>query len=212
MSNHDYAHYAPWRKARINKLEQIFGKEYFRGRSVLECGAGKGLIGKYLREEWGANVTFTEGREELVEEIKRNNPGAKVWHINHEEPWVVGRFDFVIHWGLLYHLNAWKSDLIYTINSVSKPGVLTLESEVLDYEGDVEIKGGEPKDQDDQSMVGIGTQMTAAAVENQLSAFNVSYRRYDDADLNADFHHYNWKPMNNGKRGNGQRRFWICYT
>jgi hypothetical protein len=212
VSNHDLEHYVEWRRTRIAKLEQIFGKEFFKGKTVLECGAGNGLIGKFLREEWGANVSFTEGRPELVATICRNNPGAIVHQVNHEMPWHIGRFDFVIHWGLLYHLNKWRNDITYTVNNVAPGGIMALESEVLDFDDIRELKEGEGVDLDDQALHGVATQMTPRAVEEEFRKLNLQFKRFDDADLNASFHHYDWVANNTGKCRSGQRRFWICYT
>lgn len=213
ISYHDNLHYTPWRKSRIAKLEQIFGASYFKGKSVLEVGAGFGLIGKYIQENWGAVVTFTDGRQHLVDRIQIENPTSKVYLVNHERPWELNeRFDFIIHWGLLYHLNKWREDLQYTVNHLKPLGVLSLESDLLDRFGDHEVKHGEAAEKDDQSLIGVATQMTATAVENQLKKLNMKFTRYDDADLNADFHCYDWKESNTGRYSVGQRRFWICST
>ena len=37
----------------------------------------------------------------------------------------------------------------------------------------------------------------------------MTFVRYDDADLNASLHHYDWKATNSGGWKDGQRRFWI---
>jgi len=212
MSYHDQDHYVEWRRTRIAKLEQIFGREFFKGKTVLECGAGNGKIGKFLREEWGADVQFTEGRPELVAEICRNNPGAIVHQVNHERPWGIGKFDFIIHWGLLYHLNKWREDLAESVAHLNPGGVLALESEVLDYDDIREQKESEGVELDDQALWGVGTQMTPSAVEAELRKLNLKFKRYDDTDLNAHFHHYDWDANNTGFCRYGQRRFWICYT
>jgi cyclopropane fatty-acyl-phospholipid synthase-like methyltransferase len=209
-SNHDHNHYTLWRKSRITKLEQIFGKEYFRNKSVLEVAAGNGKIGKFLCEEWGANVTFTDGRQALIDEIKQNNPESRAILVDHDAEWDLGeRFDFIIHWGLLYHLDNWQQDLRCTINHLKLGGVLALESEVIDSSEDEEIKSNEPASMDDQSLYGLGTYPSALRVENQLKKMNLEFKRYDDTDLNADFHHYDWVLKNTMKFRCGQRRFWI---
>lgn len=210
-SFHSGDHYIAWRRSRIGKLEKIFGKEYFKGKRVLEVGAGFGLIGKTLHDTWDAEVVFTEAREHLVDTIRLMNPGAEVHTINHEEPWNLDqKFDFIIHWGLLYHLNNWKSDLNYTVKHLNSGGILSLESEILDRVGIMEEKIVEPSSYDDQAMNGMGTQMTADAVEDVLTRLGKKFVRYDDADLNADFHHYDWEVKDSGKCRSGQRRFWIA--
>jgi hypothetical protein len=38
-------HYNNWRKTRIDKILSIFDKEFFKGKTVLELGAGHGDFG-----------------------------------------------------------------------------------------------------------------------------------------------------------------------
>jgi hypothetical protein len=212
MSNHDHNHYVDWRNTRINKLEQVYGKGYFYNLNVLEVGAGSGSIGKFLREEWGAKVTFTEGRPELAQRIKNNNPGAEVYQIDHDKEWELGkRFKIIIHWGLLYNLDNWKQDLTSAVRHLDLGGQLCLESEIMDHPDDIEIKREEPTSHDDQSLNGLGTQPTATAVEKHLRKLNLDFKRYDDTDLNSGFHHYDWVSVGGKKCGSGQRRFWIAW-
>ena len=208
-TSHDQIHYILWRKTRIAKLEQLFGKEFFRNKRVLECGAGTGLIGKTLHNDYGANVSFTEGRSVFIPEIRKNNPDAAIHCINHEKSWYLGEYDFIIHWGLLYHLDNWKNDLLSVFNSLPSGGILSIETEILDYDHIDEVKKPEPVG-DDQALDGQGTQMTASAVEAEFDKLGFTYKRYDDTDLNAEFHHYDWIVKNSGKFTSGQRRFWIC--
>jgi len=210
-SNHKLDHYLEWRTNRIVKLEQIFGSNFFRGKTVLEVGAGTGLVGKVLRDDFGADVTFTEGRPELLKIIKENNPTARVEMINHECVWDLNeRFDVIIHWGLLYHLDHWRQDLECTIKHLDLGGILSLESEVMDSDKEQELKIIEMKSQDDQSLFGVGTRPSSITIEKQLKALNLEFNRYDDADLNTSFHHYDWISENSLKYQNGQRRFWIA--
>ena len=212
MSNHDLDHYTPWRKSRIAKLEQIFTRKYFEGRRILECGAGNGLIGKYLREELGAEVAFTEGRWELMDTITTNNPRARVYLVDHDKPWDLGRkFDLVIHWGLLYHLDNWRQDLGCVAKHLDLGASLCLETEIIDYPYVTESYRKEPTDQDDQALNGRSTIPTAKAVEDRLRELNLDFKRYDDADLNAAFHHYDWVEKGLGAGGKGQRRFWVSW-
>jgi hypothetical protein len=209
MSNHDFNHYHGWRASRTRKLDQIFGREYFRGKSVLECGAGTGLIGKFLREQWGAKVSFTEGRPELIERIERNNRHTEIYLIDHDHPWhIPRRFDVIIHWGLLYHLRAWRNELTYAINCMDLGGVMLLESEVLDSDKDEEIEQVE-KREDDQSLSGMAVRASAIRIEKALRDLNLEFKRYDDPDLNSEFHCYDWKVANSMTAGGEHRRFWV---
>lgn len=212
---HDAKHYAPWRATRIDKLQQVLSSEFFRNKDVLEVGCGTGKVGQFLRESWGANVTFTEGRADLIPMIRANNPDADIHHIDHELPWDLDKkFDFIIHWGLLYHLGAWpwKWDLRCAARHLRPDGKLSLESEVLDSARDQQLLLKENPHGSDQSMSGNGARPSAIAVENVLDVWcNLKYVRYDDADLNSSFHCYDWVSGKTvGQLVVGQRRYWIC--
>lgn len=80
-------------------------------------------------------------KSELVAEICRSNPNRIVHQVNHENIWSIPkRFDFIIHWGLLYHLDNWRQDLGCALNHLKSDGYLSLESEVLDTSDDIEVK------------------------------------------------------------------------
>lgn len=213
MSSHLQEHYNDWRVKRIRKLESILGKEYFLGKRILEVGAGHGRIGKYLRESYGSTVDFTEGRIELVDEIRKNNPGAIVYHINHNEYWnMPNRYDLIIHWGLLYHLTNWQDDLKNSLLQLNPSGILALESEVLDNEDDTFVDINEDSTLDDQSLSGPAVRSTAKRIENELTKLGFTFTRYDDPDLNSTIHVYDWIVDNTNGYGARTRRFWVCRT
>ena len=103
--------YIEWRRTRIEKVESLFGKDFFKGKKMLELGCAMGHTGRHF-EELGATVTFAEGRPEIVETIDKINPDSKIIQLDQEHEWDLGeRFDIIIHWGVLYHLDHWKEDL-----------------------------------------------------------------------------------------------------
>ena len=53
--------YIEWRRTRIEKVESLFGKDFFKGKKMLELGCAMGHTGRHF-EELGATVTFAEGR------------------------------------------------------------------------------------------------------------------------------------------------------
>lgn len=210
ISNHDLEHYVLWRKTRIAKLKRIFGIGFFKNKSVLELGAGTGLVGKFLRERWGANVTFTEGRVKLIQKIRENNPKSRIVLMDHDLPWKLNKqFDFIIHWGLLYHLDNWQQDLMCAVKHLALDGILALESEVLDSNELEEIKVIEDAG-DDQSLYTHGSRPSASMIEDHMRLLNLEFKRYDDTDLNAHTHRYDWVLKNSMKHLQGQRRFWIA--
>ena len=76
------------------------------GKSVLEVGAGIGLLTGFF-EERGCKVLSTDARPENVAEMKRRHPARQVATLDLERPEALGslgKFDIVFCYGTLYHL------------------------------------------------------------------------------------------------------------
>ena len=201
-------HYVNWRETRINKIISIFGKEFFNGKTILELGAGHGHIGNYFRT-LGAQMTISDGRPEHVEKMKVSLDGVDVFLLDQENQWNLNKkFDVVIHWGVLYHIDNWKEDLQ---TAICHGNIIFLESEVCDSnDPNIEIKVQE-SDSYDQAFnaTNIGSRPSASMIEQIISGTGSTFIRYDDADINSDTHIYNWVVQNTNQAPNGQRRFWI---
>jgi len=202
-------HYIKWRETRINKLVSILGKDWFKGKTVLECACGLGHVGEELMNKYGAIVTFAEGRDIFVYETKKRLPSAEVIVLDNDSDWNLNRkFDLLIHWGLLYHTDNWKRDLE---NAVKHADIISLETVVYDIEGRKEIKireGGHHHG----ATHGIGTRASVEAIESHLESLGTIFQRYDDKDLNAEYFQYDWKSTGNGRHGDNTRRFWMIDT
>ena len=201
-------HYNDWRVKRVGFVEKLYGKSFFRDKTILELGCGHGHIGRYLQNRLGAKVTFADGREEHLHTIKEILPSADTILLDQNKPWDLNRkFDVVIHWGVLYHLDDWKSDL----ESVSKhTNLLFLESEVVDTDDpDYEIKV-DKVDGYDQDLGEKTTRTSAAAIESHLVDLEFIYNRFDSPELNAEFHVYDWEVKHTKQWEQGKRRFWIA--
>lgn len=215
LSNHLQSHYNDWRLKRARKLESILGRDYFPGKGILEVGAGHGRIGKYFRESYGSMVDFTEGRVELIDTIRRLNDYAPTYIVDHDSVngWQLDdEYDLIIHWGLLYHLTNWEKDLESTVRHLKSGGILTLESEVLDTDGEDGVAVVEDTSLDDQSLHGPAVRNSAVMIEKKFKELGLRWRRYDDPDLNSGIHQYDWKVQNTLKYGAHTRRFWVCNT
>lgn len=209
-------HYAGWQQKRIQKIEKAFGREFFQGKKILELACGYGDIGKYFREHLGAELTFAEGRIEHLPIIQDNNPGSKVFHLDQEYPWSFdSKFDVIIHFGVMYHLNNWEQDFKCALNMSD---IIILESEIADSDEIIEFKFLDP-DGYDQALnpEKIATRPSARYVEKIFEDNGFNFTRYDDEDLNDGIHCYNWKVQNTAHHGIytrsmgvGQRRFWIA--
>lgn len=201
-------HYLSWRKARIQKLVSILGKGWFKGKTVLEMACGYGHIGREI-QAFGATVSFADGDPEHVKmaaELNADIPGSEFIVIDQDKPWhFPKRFDLLIYWGILYHLNDWRADLK---RAIRHGDIIALETEVMDSENIQELKVDE--NWYDGAKNGIGTRPSAAAVEDFIRKNGFEFTRYDDQDLDAEYHCYSWKPgICPGQWKDGLRRFWI---
>lgn len=84
----------------VNKLNPLF---HFS--TALDAGCGVGFFSKTL-EDCGLQVCGFDGREENVAEARRRYPSVpfEAGDIEHDSIRQIGRFDFVLCCGLLYHL------------------------------------------------------------------------------------------------------------
>lgn len=219
--------YATWREKRIALIIKLFGEDYFRGKTLLEVGAGGGQTALYFKS-LGAIVTITEGRDENFKLIRQNDPDVECYCMNQDEGWLPlsGRkFDIIIHWGVLYHLNDWQVDLLETTDHLAPEGLLFLESEVLTgADPTAQVRVSEPNHWD-QAMSGLAWRMSASFVEAFMENLGFSYDRYDDPDLNIEqngnvVHNYSWlvdtnfqtpseEVLSRDKIAQGLRRFWV---
>lgn len=209
-------HYRTWRPTRIKKIEQIFGEDFFRDKTLLELACGFGDIGKHFGENRGAIVTFSEGRKEHISYIEENNPGCEVIHLDQEYEWNLERkFDVIIHFGVMYHLDNWKQDLECTLKHTD---LVILESEIADSDKMIEKKVVDPIGYDQAiNEKRIATRPSASYVEKVFEDNGFEFTRYDDTDLNDGYHCYDWKVTGAAEKpdygrndGGGLRRFWVA--
>jgi hypothetical protein len=216
-TNHKFLeHYQSWRPNRISKIEKIFGQEFFKNKTILELACGFGDIGKHFREKLGANVCFAEGRKQHLPVILENNPDCEVLHLDQEDDWNLDRkFDIIIHFGVMYHLDNWKQDLECALKHTD---LIILESEIANSNEVIEKKVTDP-DGYDQALnkKKIATRPSASYVEKVFEDCGFEFTRYDDADLNDDTHRYDWPVTGNADRDDytryddvGLRRFWVA--
>ena len=207
--------YIPWRESRIKKIISVMGENFFHDATGLELGCGYGHTGKELIERFSCDITFTDGNEIHREGFSKINPDRELMLLDQDNPWnLEKKFDFIIHWGVLYHLDNWQQDLECALTHTN---VMFLETEVCDsLDPDFEIKVQEPKAVNDQAVNGKGTKPSPAFVEKILNKNGCKWTRYDDKDLNATMsnnpnkgHRYDWVVKNDKRWEHGLRRFWI---
>jgi SAM-dependent methyltransferase len=201
--------YIEWRRNRIRKIEELFGKEFFNGKTILELGCGYGHVGNYFQEVLKSKVTFCEGKEEFIEEIKKNNPNSEVIKLDQDNLWNLKRkFDIVIHWGVLYHLDNWQQDLECAFKHSD---LIFLESEVSNSDDDSFVLKFNDHDGYDQALNVKASRPSASFIEKVITKNNFSFIRYDDASINHASHKYDWKVTNKEEIVDdyGKRRFWV---
>jgi len=178
-------------------------------------------------QKLGAKVTVADCREKTLEALTERFDD--VVFLDQDSDWCFDRkFDIVLHWGVLYHLNNWQHDL-YRVKKhlMHDDSLLLLEAEVIDSEDcEFEIKVLEDPIIWDQSLSGIGTRTSASRIEHCLFDLDMAWARLDENKLNVgQVHTYDWKhdPMttigkpdhadrnlySKGQFKEGLRRFWI---
>lgn len=100
----DYDSFDGWRRTRLDMIESHYGKDYFKGKTVLEVGAAWGHIGAYFQNELGAIVTCTDQYDGWVKIIQERHPTITAFVQNINESWPTDvHYDVLIHMGVLYH-------------------------------------------------------------------------------------------------------------
>lgn len=209
-SDYFSGHYDEWRNRRITAIVSHYGPLWFKGKTVLELGAGYGDIGAAL-QGIGAQVTCSEAREEHVAKIRRRHPNIEVIKANMEHEWpFTKKYDLILHLGLLYHL---KNINFSVEKSLSNAMFVALETEVCDSDDpNFVLRVTEDKTGYDQSFIGIGSRPSAPYVERLFENVGARFDRISDSRCNSYFHTYDWNVTNTGDWCNGLRRFWFVAT
>jgi 2-polyprenyl-3-methyl-5-hydroxy-6-metoxy-1,4-benzoquinol methylase len=204
--------YEDWRIKRVNKILELYGIDYFEGKNLLELGGGHGEIGAFFAE-LGANVLCLEGRMQNVNYASlkhRKVANFKCKHFNLEHDFSeFGRFDLIINFGLLYHLQKVDEHLNCCFRMSDD---ILFESVVCDSTDPYKIFFcDENKDIDEEALEGIGSRPSPFYIERIAKEHHFESIRYFNADLNSGKQFiYDWKHKNDNRPGEGfkLRRFW----
>jgi len=168
-----------WRVARTNKLIEVFGEDWFKGKLILEMGCGFGNVGDYL-SGLGATVHFSDARQECLDVVKEKNDEYETFLIDQETDWKHDEFyDLIIHWGLVYNMNYWERDLKKCLSMCKH---LTVETAVNKFIEPIEYKivGFEYQDSLHGPNSLIGSLPSVKLIENVFDFKGVKHNRYDD--------------------------------
>jgi SAM-dependent methyltransferase len=201
-------HYVVWRERRVAVLIERYGREWFAGKRILELGCGYGHVSQTL-QELGADVVPSEARAEHCEAMRQRGLNPVQFDVEKDLWPFEGRFDLVIHWGVLYHIA--PQNFRKALECCAHTDRLCLETEVCNSDDPAKIIGvGEGGF--DQALNGTGCRPSPAAVEAALNDSFLNVERVDSSALNAGSHHYDWAtdkvPVDHF--AGGLRRFWFA--
>jgi hypothetical protein len=193
-----------WQTSRVNFLIELYGKDFFTNKRILELAPFNGYIG-YCFSQLGATVHGIEGRAENVRQIQ-TLPGVTVEQANLDTPtWVWGDWDIIINFGLYYHLEKYHD--AHLTNCLRHCDIMFFETVIFDSD-DCELHFRKEIG-NDQSLSEVGGNPTVSYVENIFQRERVDFNRHDSRRLNGDYHCYDWVSTNSKKLYPYKRRFWI---
>ena len=189
--------YDEWKNKRVNKIENIFGRDWFCGKSILELGAAHGDIGLHFLK-LGADVLFADIRIEHLRTINQ-----KLFELNHNTKTIVlnqnkrydleRKFDLILNTGVLYHLENWKQDLECAIEHTNTMILETTVGTTDDPPDTISIEFiNEYAGVSDRT-----PRFNQEDVEKHLTDLGCKFFRFDTSDLNTD---WSWDT----DMGNGQ--------
>ena len=199
-------HYDGWTQSRMNGIKKYMSPQFFKSKTLLELGCGYADNGNKFHE-LGAIVTSSDIRKEHIDVVNKTYPHIKTLIIDGDNSIIETKYDIILHWGLLYHLNEIE---IHLKNVLEKCNVLLLETEVSDSDDDtnyISVNEAGP----DQAFNNKGIRPSQSYVEKVLMKNGFNFKLIKDPILNSSFHQYDWDTTNTNTWKSGLRRFWICW-
>jgi len=215
LSNRDglfHHSYHDWRTRRIEKLLELYGADYFIGRSILELGCGHAEIGAFFAD-LGANVLAVDGRAKNINyaRLRHRNVGRLRLEVHDLETdfTSLGNFDLIINFGLLYHLRDVGTHLRRCFSLTDD---LVLETVVCDSQDpDLVLLRDENANAEEEALRGTGSRPSPFFIERLSAENGFSIERIFSGDLNSGKQFcYDWQHRNDGSPNDDlvNRRFW----
>lgn len=212
-------HYRLWSKKRINKVVEILGEGFFDGKRVLELGAGYGDIGAEFAQ-MGCTVVCLDGLEgncRVARQRHQDIENIQFIQCNLEEDFSkFGDFDFIINFGLMYHIRNFEAHLKCCMGMSDR---IFLETVVADSTDPDEITFFEESPEllqlNDSAVEGTGAYASPFYIEKIFKQHGFGVQRHFSADLNSAHHKYDWPHDPTRKYDDvekfGLRRFWYFF-
>jgi len=202
-------HYNGWIKSRMLAIKKYMDIENLNDKTLLELGCGHGHNGNEFYN-LGCKVTSTDARCEHIQEGKIKYPYINFEIFDGDKEKINKKYDIILHWGLLYHLNEIENHLA---NVCKNCDIILLETEVSDSDDEnFYIVVNESKDGYDKAYNLSSLRPSPKYVEKVLSNNGFKYFMITDPIINSQQHIYDWKIKNKKIWKNGMRRFWICWN
>ena len=183
-----------YKSKRIKKIESIFGRNWFAGKSILDVGTAHGDMGIHFLKR-GSLVLFSDVREEHLQDVRNTLapmsivPDTIKLDTNHYYD-LKRRFDLILHLGVLQNVPNWKQDLecamSHTNNMILDCMVVPQEG----YETHTSVSDDKFVNKPEFPYAGVHAEMpsfTQEAVEKHLTSIGCKYLRLDDEELNTDW-------------------------
>jgi SAM-dependent methyltransferase len=205
--------YELWRVNRIRKVLHTLGADWeWKGKRVLELGCGFGDIGAFFADA-GANVVSVEGRIENLSIAKlrfRNLPNLQFVQRDLEKSFVdLGRFDVIIHFGLLYHIENIDENVRMC---AAMSDQVFLETEVLDSQDPNKVTVlQEDANNYDNGLAGRVSMISPFYIKRLFEEAGMTVEISSDKALNAGPHVYDWQHKNDGSWSKHRRRFFSAF-
>jgi SAM-dependent methyltransferase len=196
----------PWNEKRLKAITDHYGIEFFDGIKVLDLGCGHGFFGDELAK-LGAMVTYCDARREHLNQIVERNPNADVRLIDLEDGWPEGQWDFIVHFGVLYHIENVVENLRKACESTEYMVLETLVCDSKDPKLNLAFK--EDKTNISQAFQGMGSRPSPALIERVLTESGMEFTMLTTDKYNDHIHKYAWAVKNAKAYGAGLRRMWF---
>jgi len=204
-----------YRECELSRLLNLFAHvdlEAWKGRRLLEVGAGHGHLGDAFAK-LGFDVTSSDGREEHVAKIRERGRRAFVLDLDACSAADFEGYDIVLAFGVLYHLREPERFL----RSCAACPILLLESAVSDSSEPVLSFVPEKADGwrgQDQALNAVGCRPSVSWVEQTCRSVGFDVVR-DISNPIGDWEigTYDWEPLGSGenrRKGRNLRRMWIA--
>jgi len=198
----DESFYNEWRRKRLQVTYDHLGKDFFKDKKVLEAGAANGHISNEL-QQLGAEIIAAEARQETIDVGKTLFPNLNFLQYDFDQDWTLGKFDVIIHFGLLYHLlDAVQAleDTLDNCNTLVLETSVSLDDDKISHHSDVSAVT-----EAYNYALGPAQFLGCNLIEEIFRKKDFNYKRILDPVLNLPGYHYD-----NIGAFRQRRAFWIA--